>query len=946
MTAPFTNNIPGPVITNSLWEGVPTASFDDTTCGYIDGPTPYFDLDCDNANAPTATPPYITPTTNERFLTHTYIMGFQFNPSGTYELAASVLSLAAGNQDEALASVAGFTVIPAGVTSSGLTGPHMLIDTIGSQLAYIKVGIVITMIVDPSAGYPTTGNTATTFQYAGVYMAYSLWNTAQPVVMNLPTGDNQNYFTLLTARHQIYGLSSFWVTTLDARITVVNYDVTVGPSSSVIFQTDNVNNMNNIRISADQWSNLNSAICSGVSTTPAQMIVSKVLSTVPGTQNNQQTIYETTSALTFNYYTAGSDIASDPLLTFSTSVTYSNILNFEQIVVGAPYRLDFGLLFDTTFTTSPTNLDSEDTVSYSIKIEGNEVVTAAPIIDGTVTGALPNTFTHPIGYIFTTTTPQVEITITIPRLRDAAAAANTLDRTMQTSLSVEVYSLAYDPANDCCVTTCPADNGIILPDPNSATTPPICYQCTAGLFFNSVTRQCECQTGYYQVTQALTNEIQCFPCFAPLCQTCQQATRDTCDSCVTGATVNTTTNVCECNTGFFQNGAICTACPSKCSTCTTATLCVGCADLTTRDATNNCVCNAGFYEAGTAICSACPTLCLTCSAATVCTSCRSADNRALVLGQCVCATGFFQVINADGTFTCSPCASTCTTCSLTADRCTDCAAAENRILGYDASGNQVCNCISGYHANSNGQCIQSSCSVAAVGDYCASCLSVLGVSQCIQCIAGIERVLVLPQQTCECRDGFYQSSGICLSCGEGCAKCNATHCLQCVASATNVTSSTATCKCPDGFFFTTSPIRYCKRCPNYTLTCTNSVQALTCVVNFALVNGACTCPTGNYINSLGQCMPCVSGCTNCNSSTTCLACQPPLLLQNNQCVSRCGPGYYQNGFVCTACSAGCAMCKGPNICLICLAGQNSYNGFCYNNCPAGSVKSSTESTCI
>ena len=68
---------------------------------------------------------------------------------------------------------------------------------------------------------------------------------------------------------------------------------------------------------------------------------------------------------------------------------------------------------------------------------------------------------------------------------------------MQTSLVVQYYTVAFDPVNDCCVATCPLDSGIILPDLNTATRPPICMQCSAGLFFNSVTRQCECQTGHY-----------------------------------------------------------------------------------------------------------------------------------------------------------------------------------------------------------------------------------------------------------------------------------------------------------------------------------------------------------------------------------------------------------------------------------------------------------------
>jgi hypothetical protein len=298
------------------------------------------------------------------------------------------------------------------------------------------------------------------------------------------------------------------------------------------------------------------------------------------------------------------------------------------------------------------------------------------------------------------------------------------------------------------------------------------------------------------------------------------------------------------------------------------------------------------------MCSACPTLCATCSSATECTSCVTANNRALVGGQCVCATGFFQVVQPDGSLTCSPCSASCNTCSLTADRCTDCSAANNRILGYDALGNQVCNCIPGFSQNSNGQCVQSDCTGS---QFCSSCISVLGVSQCIQCIAATQRVLVLPQQTCDCRDGFYDNNGICTSCQSGCATCSsAANCTQCVASAN--TNNNGSCRCPDGFFFAVTPVRYCRRCPNYTLTCLSDVQALSCVVNFQLVNGACSCPTGRFIDALGQCQPCVSGCLTCNSSTTCQACQAPQLLQGNICVSRCGPGFFQNGFVCTACS--------------------------------------------
>ena len=161
-----------------------------------------------------------------------------------------------------------FSSALAGATALGLSGPEMTIDPIGSQLAYLKIGIVITVIND-SVTYPT-GNTATTFQYAGIYMNYTLFNTAQPVLQAAsatPTyapangQQNFNYFTLLSARYQIYGLSSFYIANLPSNITVVNYELTVGPSSTVLFQTDDVNYMTLVRVSADQWSNIGTGTC-------------------------------------------------------------------------------------------------------------------------------------------------------------------------------------------------------------------------------------------------------------------------------------------------------------------------------------------------------------------------------------------------------------------------------------------------------------------------------------------------------------------------------------------------------------------------------------------------------------------------------------------------------------------------------------------------------------
>jgi hypothetical protein len=79
ISAPFTNGISGPIIPNSLWSAQTAAQATTPECGYINSSPPVFDLGC--SGFPAAS-----------FVTHFYIMGFQFDPTqGSYALAASVL---------------------------------------------------------------------------------------------------------------------------------------------------------------------------------------------------------------------------------------------------------------------------------------------------------------------------------------------------------------------------------------------------------------------------------------------------------------------------------------------------------------------------------------------------------------------------------------------------------------------------------------------------------------------------------------------------------------------------------------------------------------------------------------------------------------------------------------------------------------------------------------
>jgi len=899
LSAPFTG-LPTAQFPNNLFRTDPST----TTCGYMNTSPPQFDVTCTAATFP-----------NARFITHYYIMGFQFNPAGSIALAASALL---GGSTDAL-TAADFI----SVNTNAQGGPVMNIAGFGGQLAYIKIGVVITTISDYTAFLAKTALPAS-FVYSGVYMPNTLFNIAQPITINNPASFNPSYMSLSNAKYQIFGLTAFSIATIPSGVTVIDVNVNLPDLNTLLVQTQNVNQLSSVQVSADFW-NAQLTKCPTTTTTMLN-VQQKLLRSVPPLKLNEQNIIETGSALTFQY----SVNENDALSSMSTTVTFSNSIYFEQFTAGMSYVFSFKL-----YELAATDLTVNNVpLQYQVAIGGNTIINALFPNDITT---IDDTGVIQFGYIVNTPTPIITITITVSRPVSTGGA--TLYK-FNTDLSVIQYSSVYNPANDCCTDKCPANSGL-----NIASSPPTCQTCgnaTSGLYFNSIFGNCTCSDGYYS-TQVGTGSgaTQCYPCFAPLCQTCTQATPTVCSACVTGAAVNNA-SVCACLAGYYQNGAQCTICPYKCVTCNVGSTCTLCSDNTTRDANNSCNCLAGYYDSGSAVCTVCSALCLTCSSANNCTSCIAGSNRALVNGQCICATGYYQIRNANGSLTCGQCDSSCTACSLLPNLCSNCDASANRILGYDSFGNQVCNCIPGFADNGLGNCVQSNCNA---DPYCSNCQTVLTVSTCIKCIGSTNRVLVLPQQKCLCKTGFYELNGVCTSCPDGCANCtSATTCTSCVVSATP--AANGTCNCQNGYYFiSTNQMRYCTKCPNYCTTCQSAQICLTCATNFTLLLGACTCPVENYVNNLGQCVPCVAGCANCNSSTSCQSCKVPLLQQGNTCVNRCSPGFYQSGFVCMSCPVGCSYCEQSNICLICATGQLAYNGFCYTNCPAGSVASNS-STCV
>jgi hypothetical protein len=468
----------------------------------------------------------------------------------------------------------------------------------------------------------------------------------------------------------------------------------------MLLNTNNVNFLQNVRVSADRYNSLLDA-CTAT-TTNILTISSKVYTIVPPLNINQQNIYETSSALDFNY----DGHASTTAVPLSDKVSFTNTLTLAGIVPGMAYRISNTLRqfqdnIGNPFLGYPTTLSAAPKIEYTISLQGNIIINNA--FDAVLANPTNSPTIPDIGYIFTVANPTIVITINAPRPTETTATPRILR--FITSTVVTQFSQAYDPILDCCVRTCPPNSGV-----NVASSPPSCLSCSSGLIYNSVIRQCQCQVGFYSVVQSVTGTTQCYPCQAPLCQSCTQLNTFVCNACVTGAApTNNDLGACACTNGFYRTGASCTACPVKCATCQTAGVCITCSDTTTRTASPNCNCLDGFFESGSAVCSRCSSLCKTCNAATTCTSCFAERNRALQNGQCVCALGFYQVVNPDGSLTCAPCHPSCTSCSLLPTLCNNCDGASNRVLGIDSNNQQACVCRTGFIENANRQCIQATC---------------------------------------------------------------------------------------------------------------------------------------------------------------------------------------------------------------------------------------------
>jgi hypothetical protein len=132
---------------------------------------------------------------------------------------------------------------------------------------------------------------------------------------------------------------------------------------------------------------------------------------------------------------------------------------------------------------------------------------------------------------------------------------------------------------------------------------------------------------------------------------------------------------------------------------------------------------------------------------------------------------------------------------------------------------------------------------------------------------------------------------------QGCFACAAGYVLV-----NNACNAMATCTTGQGPDLTTN---VCRSCSTGCLSCPSNYNTCTSCNN-----------TANYFLSSGSATTCtlcqIYGCTSCRSLSQCQTCRDGLILVNGACT--CADGTYMNTYTntCPSCSIYCLTCSGPS----------------------------------
>jgi len=221
-----------------------------------------------------------------------------------------------------------------------------------------------------------------------------------------------------------------------------------------------------------------------------------------------------------------------------------------------------------------------------------------------------------------------------------------------------------------------------------------CLTCSSAVDFrvlDTSSNRCACQSGYYEVYAQICAQCpySCATCTAP----------DICQTCKSGYNLSGTMCLSVCNVRQFS--ASCLSCLYDCYTCYDSYSCLTCNSLTDFRVYNftskRCVPIDGYFDNSTTVSVLCPTNCSLCQSLTVCLQC---SNGYLGPNQ-LCGDCPLRYYANSQTKTCVKCPYDCYTCDGN-NSCLSCSSSDNRALS-----NSRCVPVLGYYSDGvNSLCIQ------------------------------------------------------------------------------------------------------------------------------------------------------------------------------------------------------------------------------------------------
>lgn len=387
----------------------------------------------------------------------------------------------------------------------------------------------------------------------------------------------------------------------------------------------------------------------------------------------------------------------------------------------------------------------------------------------------------------------------------------------------------------------------IVPCPPAITN---CASCSLNTN-TGITTCVNCNSGYY-----LDSYGVCVVC--PVgCTTCiykQNNNTVDCNSCAPTFIMTTTGQsrcVCPGDSYIYMLNLSCVRCPTRCSVCSSDTICSGC--------------TSGYYLSGTS-CPNCMPVCITCTTGTTCSVC--VNNLVLVSGVCQCSAGTFL----------NPATMTCAACGSINTNCLSCS--YDPVYTPSAPTAVICTSCNAGFVVQNGVCV-SICFSLING--CNTCVT-SPVAQCTLCLAGY-----YPNPS------TYPTSA-CPTCPATCATCtSSTVCQTCISPFTRI-GTMCLCATPNYLDSTNTLCVTCSVAITNCLTCTSTAPT-TCA----------TCATGYFPTSTNlQCLLCgqiITGCLTCvlSPQTTCSLCDSAYTLNSvtKLCMTNiCGDGFITTGEAC------------------------------------------------